>query len=60
MNYIKVREFEKKTYKELIDIEENKNGNQQEKFKKYIFLKKLKEELINEQQSKEPFKFNYK
>ena len=60
MNYIKVREFEKKTYKELIDIEKNKNGNQQEKFKKYIFLKKLKEELINEQQSKEPFKFNYK
>ena len=62
MNYVRVKELEKKIYNELteLDKKEGKTKQQEEKYKKYLFLKKLKEELINEQQSKEPFKFNYK
>lgn len=62
MNYTKLKEIEKNTYKELIEIDkkQGKSKEQMEKYKKYLFLKNLKEEIYNEREKNENFKFNYK
>lgn len=61
MNYEKIRNEERKTYQEMIELEKNhgKSEKQIEKYKKYLFLKNIRERLYNSNCEEEPFNFNY-
>ena len=60
-NYGKKNE-ERKAYQEMIELEKlyGKNEKQIEKYKKYLFLKNIREKLYNSNYEKEPLNFNYK
>ena len=62
MNYEKIKNEERKAYQEMIELEKiyGKNEKQIEKYKKYLFLKNIREKLYNSNYEKEPLNFNYK
>lgn len=62
MNYEKIKNEERKVYQEMIELEKlyGKNEKQIEKYKKYLFLKNIREKLYNFNYEKEPLNFNYK
>lgn len=61
MNYKKIRNEERKTYQEMIELEKSSRRSEEQikKYKKYLFLKGIREKLYNSNCEEEPFNFNY-